>query len=67
MVKRITILSYYIQRRITSANKDRNQTVLRRFELRSRTALLDEQSNPYNHLQLQEAMIQHRGANRARR
>lgn len=32
--------------------KDRNQPVLRRFELRSRTALMDEQSNPYNLLQL---------------
>ena len=46
-------------------NKDRNRSVLRRSELRSRTALVDEQSNPRYLLQQQDAMIQHRGAKHA--
>ena len=48
-------------------NTDRNRTVLQRSELRSRTALMGEQPNPWNLVQLQDAMIQHRGAERARR
>ncbi len=46
---------------------DRDQTVSQRSELRSRTAFIDEQSNPWNRLQLQDAMIQHRGAKPLRR
>ena len=46
---------------------DRDQTVLRRSELRSCTAFIDEQSNPWNRLQLQDAIIQHRGAKPPRR
>ena len=46
---------------------DRDQTVSRRSELRSCTALLGEQPNPWNHLQFQDAIIQHRGAKPFRR
>jgi len=41
---------------------DRNQTVSQRSEPSSRTALIGEQPNPWNPLQLQEAMNRHRGA-----
>jgi len=40
---------------------DRVQTVLQRSKLRSCNTLLDEQSNPWNLLQLQVVLIQHRG------
>ena len=46
---------------------DRDQTVLRRFEPSSRTALMGEQPNPWNLLQLQDAMSRHRGAKLRRR
>ena len=46
---------------------DRDQTVSRRSKLRSCTAFLGEQPNPWNHLQLQDAIIQHRGAKPLRR
>jgi hypothetical protein len=46
---------------------DRDQTVSRRSELRSCTAFIGEQPNPWNHLQLQDAIIQHRGAKPPRR
>ena len=46
---------------------DRDQTVSRRSKLRSCTALLGEQPNPWNHLQYQDAIIQHRGAKPLRR
>ena len=46
---------------------DRNQTVSRRFEPNSRTALIGEQPNPWNLFQLQDAMSRHRGAKRSRR
>ena len=36
---------------------DRDQTVLQRSKLRSCTAFLGEQPNPWNHLQLQDAII----------
>ena len=45
----------------------RIQTVSRRSKLRSCTALLGEQPNPWNHLQYQDAIIQHRGAKPLRR
>ena len=45
-----------------SLTVDRDQTVSRRSKLRSCTAFLGEQPNPWNHLQLQDAIIQHRGA-----
>jgi len=43
--------------------KDRDQTVSRRFEPNSRTALIGEQPNPWDLLQPQDAMSRHRGAN----
>ncbi len=47
--------------------EDRDQTVSRRFEPSSRTALIDEQSNPWDLLQPQDAMSRHRGAKPHRR
>jgi len=41
---------------------DRNRTASRRSEPNSRTALIGEQPNPWNRLQLQDAMSRHRGA-----
>ena len=46
---------------------DMNQTVSRRFEPSSRTTLMGEQPNPWNLLQLQDAMSRHRGAKPPRR
>ena len=42
-------------------------TVSRRSEPSSRTALMGEQPNPWNLLQLQDAMSRHRGAEPRRR
>ena len=44
-----------------------DQTVSRRFEPSSRTALMGEQPNPSNLLQLEDAMSRHRGAKPSRR
>ena len=41
---------------------DRDRTVSRRSEPSSRTALMDEQSNPWDLLQPQDATSRHRGA-----
>ena len=46
---------------------DRDQTVTRRFEPNSRTALIGEQPNPWDLLQPQDAMSRHRGAKPPRR
>ena len=46
---------------------DRDQTVSRRFEPSSRTALNGEQPYPWDLLQPQDAMSRHRGAKRFRR
>src|SRR6516162_3280866 len=46
---------------------DRDQTVSRRFEPSSRTALIGEQPNPWDRLQPQDAMSRHRGAKPRRR
>src|SRR6476619_8274619 len=46
---------------------DRDRTVSRRSEPSSRTALTGEQPNPWNLLQLQDAMNRHRGAKPERR
>ena len=46
---------------------DRDQTVSRRFEPSSRTALMGGQPNPWNRIQLQDAMSRHRGAKPPRR
>ena len=49
------------------AAADRDRTVSRRSEPSSRTALIGEQPNPWNLLQLQDAMSRHRGAKPCRR
>src|SRR5271163_4903252 len=46
---------------------DRDQTVSRRFEPSSRTALIGEQPNPWDLLQPQDVMSRHRGAKHSRR
>ena len=46
---------------------DRDQTDSHRSKLRSCTAFISEQLNPWNRLQLQDAIIQHRGAKPPRR
>ena len=46
---------------------DRDRTVSRRSEPSSRTALMGEQPNPWNLIQLQDAMSRHRGAKPPRR
>ena len=46
---------------------DKDRTVSRRSEPSSRTALIGEQPNPWNLLQLQDAMSRHRGAKPERR
>ncbi len=46
---------------------DKDQTVSRRFEPSSRTALIGEQPNPWDLLQPQDAMSRHRGAKPPRR
>ena len=47
--------------------EDKDRTVLRRSEPRSRTALIGEQPNPWDLLQPQDAMSRHRGAKLRRR
>ena len=46
---------------------DRDRTVSRRSEPSSRTALMGEQTNPWDLLQPQDAMSRHRGAKPRRR
>ena len=46
---------------------DRDRTVSRRSEPSSRSALIDEQPNPWDLLQPQDAMSRHRGAKPRRR
>src|ERR1039458_200856 len=46
---------------------DRDRTVSRRSETSSRTALIGGQPNPWNLLQLEDAMSRHRGAKPERR
>ena len=50
-----------------TATEDRDRTVSRRSKPSSRTALMGEQPNPWNLLQLQDAMSRHRGAKPGRR
>ncbi len=52
---------------IPTPTSDRDRTVSRRSEPSSRTALMGEQPNPWNRLQLQDAMSRHRGAKPCRR
>ena len=53
--------------KIPTPTTDRDQTVSRRFEPSSRTALMGGQPNPWNRIQLQDAMSRHRGAKPPRR
>ena len=53
--------------KIPTPATDRDQTVSRRFEPNSRTALIGEQPNPWDLLQPQDAMSRHRGAKPQRR
>ena len=52
---------------IPTPTADRDRTVSRRSEPSSRTALIDEQPNPWELLHPQDAMSRHRGANPPRR
>ena len=52
---------------IPSPTEDRDQTVSRRSEPSSRTALIGEQPYPWDLLQPQDAMSRHRGAKPPRR
>lgn len=61
LVLEIALLKY------PAPTADRNQTVSRRFEPNSRTALIGEQPNPWDLLQPQDAMSRHRGAKPPRR
>ena len=54
-------------RKSPAPTSDRDRTVSRRSEPSSRTALIGEQPNPWNLLQLQDAMSRHRGAKPERR
>ena len=53
--------------KLPTPTTDRDQTVSRRFEPSSRTALMGGQPNPWNRIQLQDAMSRHRGAKPPRR
>ena len=53
--------------KLPTPTTDRDQTVSRRFEPSSRTTLMDEQSNPWKGLPLQDVMSRHRGAKQRRR
>ena len=61
LVLRTTLLKF------PAPTMDRDRTVSRRSEPSSRTALMGEQPNPWNLLQLQDAMSRHRGAKPPRR
>src|SRR5690554_351834 len=54
-------------RKFPAPATDRDRTVSRRSEPSSRTALMGEQPNPWNLLQLQDATSRHRGAKPPRR
>ena len=53
--------------KLPAPTADKDQTVSRRSEPSSRTALIGEQPNPWDLLQPQDAMSRHRGAKRLRR
>ena len=53
--------------KLPTPTADRDQTVSRRSEPSSRTALIGEQPNPWDLLQPQDAMSRHRGAKPPRR
>ena len=51
-----------LARQLLARQLDKDQTVSRRSEPSSRTALIGEQPNPWDLLQPQDAMSRHRGA-----
>ena len=53
--------------KLLPAAEDRDRTVSRRSKPSSRTALMGEQTNPWDLLQPQDAMSRHRGAKPCRR
>ena len=53
--------------KIPAPATDRDQTVSRRFEPNSRTALIGEQPNPWDLLQPRDKVSRHRGAEHRRR
>ena len=53
--------------KLPTPTADKDQTVSRRSEPSSRTALIGEQPNPWDLLQPQDAMSRHRGAKQRRR
>ena len=53
--------------KLPATTADKDQTVSRRSEPSSRTALMGEQPNPWDRLQPQVAMSRHRGAKPPRR
>ena len=53
--------------KLPAPTADKDQTVSRRSEPSSRTALIGEQPNPWDLLQPQDAMSRHRGAKPLRR
>ena len=61
LVLKMTLLNF------PTPTTDRDQTVSRRSEPSSRTALIGEQPNPWDLLQPQDAMSRHRGAKPPRR
>ena len=61
------ILSYTVGFPQSPLDVKKNHTVSRRIEPNSRTTLMDEQSNPFNRLQLKDVMSRHRGVKPARR
>ena len=54
-------------RKFRTPTADRDRPVSRRSEPSSRTALMGEQTNPWDRLQPQDAMSRHRGAKPRRR
>ena len=52
---------------LSTPSVDRDQTVSQRSKPNSRTTLIGEQTNPWNHFQLQDVMSRHRGAKQFRR
>ena len=52
---------------VPTPTEDRDRTVSRRSKPSSRTALIGEQTNPWDLLQPQDAMSRHRGAKPRRR
>lgn len=61
------ILSYTLDFPQSLLDIDKIHTVLRRIEPNSCTTLIDEQSNPFNRLQLKDVISRHRGVKPARR